>query len=131
VIGVSLIIGSFRQTSSLIDHELGEKGAFVAPLTHIGATACIVVTSFLSYYKKTKNWQALAWWIHDNIPAYSSMYFFPKLAAFNISWHQAKPQKRIDSYVRPRGCLTKPQMENHKIDHSGIYQEYIDSLDKR
>ena len=95
---------------------------------HIGATACIVVTSFLPYYEKTKNWQALAWWVHDNVPGYSSMYFFPKLAAFNISWHQEKPQKRIDSYVHPKGCLTNPKMDNHQIDHSGIYQSYIDSL---
>jgi hypothetical protein len=50
----------------------------------LGATACIVVNSFVEYYEKTGDWQALAWWIHDNIPGYSSMYFFPKLAAFNI-----------------------------------------------
>ena len=55
---------------------------------YIGATACIVVTSFLPYYEKTKNWQALAWWVHDNVPDYASMVFFPKLAAGNISWHQ-------------------------------------------
>jgi hypothetical protein len=36
----------------------------------IGATACIVVNSFVDYYEKTGNWQALAWWIHDNVPAY-------------------------------------------------------------
>ncbi len=62
----------------------------------IGATACIVVTSVLPYYENTKNWQALAWWVHDNILGYSTMCFFPKLAAFNISWHQ-NPEKRIDS----------------------------------
>jgi hypothetical protein len=33
VIGVSLIIGSVRQTSSLNDHREIEKGALVAPLT--------------------------------------------------------------------------------------------------
>ena len=91
---------------------------------YIGATACIVTTSFLPYYKKTGDWQALAWWIHDNIPGYSSMCFFPKLSAFNITWHQ-NPEKRIDSYIHPKGCLTKPGMENHKIDHSKFYESFL------
>ena len=94
---------------------------------YIGATACIVVTSFLPYYEKTGDWQALAWWIHDNVPAYSSMCFFPKLAAFNISWHQS-PIKRIDSYITPRGCLTKPEMANNNGDHRDLYHGYFDSL---
>ena len=93
----------------------------------MGATACIVVTSFLPYYEKTGDWQALAWWIHDNIPAYSSMYFFPKLAAFNITWHES-PVKRIDSYIAPKGCLTKPDMDNHNIDHSALYKDLIQSI---
>jgi len=52
------------------------------------------------------DWQKLAWWIHDHLP-YSSLYFFPVNRAFNIAWHE-RPQGRIDSYVAPRGCLTKP-----------------------
>jgi len=94
----------------------------------IGATACIVVTSFLPYYEKTKDWQALAWWVHDNIPAYSSMYFFPKLAAFNITWYQGEPKKTINSYIEPKGCLTKLGMENQKDNHSEIYAEYLQSI---
>jgi len=93
----------------------------------MGATACIVVTSFLPYYEKTGDWQALAWWIHDNIPAYSNMYFFPKLAAFNISWHE-DPVRRIDSYIVPKGCLTKPDMDNHNIDHRALYKDFIQSI---
>jgi len=93
----------------------------------IGATACIVVTSFLPYYEKTGDWQALAWWIHDNIPGYSSMYFFPKLSAFNISWHQ-NPKRRIDSYIVPKGCLTKEGMENHKSDHRDAYKPFLQSI---
>ena len=42
----------------------------------IGATACIVVNSFIPYYERTNSWAALAWWIHDNIPGYSSICFF-------------------------------------------------------
>ena len=93
----------------------------------LGATACIVVSSFVPYYEKTNNWQALAWWIHDNVEAYSSQYFFPKLAAFNIRWSES-PEKTIKSYVPPRGLLTKPGMENHEGDHSGLYSAYLSSL---
>ncbi len=96
---------------------------------HMGATACIVVTSFLPYYEQTKHWQALAWWIHDNIPGYSSMYFFPKLAAFNISWHE-QPEKCIESHVEPKGYLTRVGMDNHAGDHSEAYQQFLNSLKK-
>ena len=42
------------------------------------------------------DWRAIAWWIHDHLP-YSVAEFYPKLGAFNISWHE-RPQRRIDSY---------------------------------
>ena len=92
-----------------------------------GATVCIVVPSFLEYYERTGHWQALAWWVHDNIPAYSSMYFFPKLAAFNITWSE-KPEKRIDSYITPRGCLTKPGRANFKGSHENDYPEFLSGI---
>jgi hypothetical protein len=47
---------------------------------------------------------------------YSSLNFFPKNWAFNIGWHEA-PGQRIDSYVTPKGCLTKPGMANHAARH--------------
>ncbi|SEG19384.1 peptidase M15 [Vibrio hangzhouensis] len=88
---------------------------------YIGATACIVVNSFLPYYERTGHWQALAWWIHDNVPDYSSMYFFPKLAAFNISWHE-KPTKEIKSHIlNSRGILTRPGMGNFEGRHNHEY----------
>ena len=93
-----------------------------------GATACIVVPSFLEYYERTNHWQALAWWVHDNIRAYSSMYFFPKLAAFNITWSE-KPEKRIDSHITPRGCLTKPVSENFKGSHENEYSEFLSDIE--
>ena len=94
---------------------------------HIGAMACIVVNRFLPYYESTSHWPALAWWIHDNVPGYSSMYFFPKLCAFNIGWHQ-NPEKTIRSYVPPTGCLTKPGMPNHAGDHSDEYLPMLKAL---
>lgn len=94
----------------------------------IGATACIVVNSFVDYYEKTGHWQALAWWIHDNVPGYSSLYFFPKLAAVNIRWSPT-PEKWIKSYVPPKGVLTKPGEENHNGRHEALYREFLRSIE--
>lgn len=92
----------------------------------MGATACIVIPSFADKFEAGEDWRKLAWWIHDHLP-YSSMYFFPKRAAFNLSWHE-RPERRIDSYVEPRGCLTKPGMENHGGSHAEWYEGLIASL---
>ena len=83
----------------------------------MGATACIVVPWFVDRYHQPGDWQRLAWWIHDHLP-YAAMYFFPKLSAVNLQWHE-RPVRRIDSYAGPKGCLTKPGMANHTGDHSG------------
>lgn len=92
-----------------------------------GATACIVVNSFIPYFDLTGDWQALAWWIHDCVPGYSSMHFFPTYAAFNITW-SSRPEKRIDSYIPPRGCLTKPGMPNHEGDHQVAYRGFLERM---
>lgn len=52
---------------------------------YLGATACIVVPALLPWYDERKDWTPLAWWIHDNLP-YTSQFWFPKLAAFNLRW---------------------------------------------
>lgn len=91
---------------------------------HKGAMACIVVNSYVPYFEQTGDWTSLAWWIHDNVPDYSSMYFFPKLCAFNIGWHQ-QPTKTIHSYVPPKGCLTKPGMPNHAVGHEADYSDML------
>ena len=93
----------------------------------MGATACVVVPWFADRYAAAggdaADWRALAWWIHDTLP-YSHLQFFPKLCAFNIQWHE-RPRRRIDSFIAPRGCLTKPGMANHAGDHSGWYRGVI------
>jgi hypothetical protein len=87
---------------------------------NMGATACIVVRWFLPQYEKTGDWRPLAWWIHDHLP-YSDLYFFPELAAFNITWNE-EPKTVIYSYAQPqKGHLTKPGMDNHEGDHSMHY----------
>jgi len=88
----------------------------------IGAMACIVVPWFADRYAAGTPWQAMAWWIHDHLP-YSELQFFPKLAAFNIGWHEA-PQRRISSYIAPRGVLTKRGMPNHDGDHAACYPDF-------
>ncbi|WP_026987421.1 hypothetical protein [Fodinicurvata fenggangensis] len=88
----------------------------------MGATACVVVPWFADRFEAGADWRALAWWVHDHLP-YSTLYFFPKLAAFNIQWHE-RPLRRIDSYVTPKGCLTKPGMENHSVSHADWYEGF-------
>jgi len=85
----------------------------------MGATACVVVPWFADRYEAGTDWRALAWWVHDHLP-YSSLYFFPKLAAFNIAWRE-QPERSISSYIEPRGTLTKPGMDNWAGDHSECY----------
>lgn len=89
----------------------------------MGATACIVIPWLADCVQRGEvDWQAMAWFIHDNLP-YSSLCFFPKLAAFNIHWHE-RPERRIDSYTPPKGVLTKPGMANHDVDHSECYKGF-------
>ncbi len=88
----------------------------------MGATACIVIPWFADRYAQGQDWRSLAWWIHDHLP-YSALFFFPKLAAFNITWHE-NPERRISSYIKPRGILTRPGMDNHDGDHSAFYEGF-------
>lgn len=86
----------------------------------MGATACIVIPWFAD--RPGADWRSLAWWIHDHL-AYSTLWFFPRLFAVNIQWHE-RPQRRIDSYIQPKGCLTKPGMSNHEGSHGEWYQGF-------
>ena len=84
----------------------------------MGATACIVIPWFIPLYNDGTPWQALAWWIHDNLP-YSDMCFFAvrgKNCAFNLRWHE-NPTRRIEAWSPHKFLLTKPGMENHDGDH--------------
>lgn len=73
------------------------------------AGASIVIPWFADRYAKGRDWRDLAWWMHDHLP-YSEIWFFPRLCAFNLVWRPV-PQRRIDSYIAPRGCLLKPGAE--------------------
>ncbi len=92
----------------------------------IGATACIVIPWFIDsgLYKKPQDWHPLAWFIHDKLP-YSRMVFFPKNAAFNLTWHDRSPERCIRAMFGPAPrFLTKPGMPNHEGDHSEHYLRF-------
>ena len=94
----------------------------------IGATACIVIPRFIDtdWYKKNRDWKPLAWFIHDQgdekLP-YSEMCFYPKNAAFNLTWRNEGRRREIRSYPGPPGgkLLTGPNCENYDGDHSEHY----------
>jgi hypothetical protein len=88
-----------------------------------GAMACVVVPSFWDDHQAPGDWQKLAWWIHDHLP-YSSLCFFPTYWAVNIGWHE-RPERRIDSYTTPKGCLTKPGMGNHEGSHEELWRGIV------
>jgi hypothetical protein len=90
----------------------------------IGATATIVVHSFIGYYERTGHWEALAWWVHDHLP-YDDLEFFPKYAAFNYGWKD-RPRGRILSFIPPRrGILTDRSKANFTGEHSAEYAEWL------
>lgn len=93
----------------------------------MGATACIVVPSVYDRFShEPGGWRRLAWWIHDHLP-YSELEFYPKLWAFNISWHE-RPKRRINSREEPGGLLTKPGMANHVGSHQSEWQSLVDTF---
>ncbi len=100
----------------------------------MGATTCIIVTSFIPYYEATQDWTALAWWIHDHIPHYAKMMFFPKYAAFNIAWHEDPDYPKVISsqainpHTGSKGHLTKKGMDNFEGDHSEFYKPFLMDL---
>ena len=97
---------------------------------HMGATACIVVNSFIPYYERTGDWEAMAWWVHDHLP-YSDMQFFPRYAAFNLQWHE-NPLRRIYSYIPPRrGLLTATGKANWAGRHDSAYSALLEEVDTR
>ncbi len=89
---------------------------------HMGAMATVAVPWFTDRYETGTDWRALAWWIHDHLP-YSSQQYYPKLAAFNLAWHE-KPQRVISSYINPKGVLTSPDMDNHTGSHAEWYEGF-------
>jgi hypothetical protein len=92
----------------------------------MGATACIVVTSFVPYYERTGDWTALAWWIHEHVPTYADMQFFKNLAAFNIRWFEEPGYKQSISthVVNPHTGDKKSLVRNGVPTIEGPYERF-------
>lgn len=92
-----------------------------------GATACVVVPWFADRYAESKDWRPLAYWIHDHLP-YSRLQFFPKLAAFNINWHE-QPKRSIYGFADPKGFLVRGELPEGKFrDQYNDFPELPDKL---
>ncbi|MEM9969743.1 MAG: hypothetical protein AAF762_01405 [Pseudomonadota bacterium] len=75
----------------------------------MGACATVVVPWFADQYAQGRDWRDLAWWLHDHLD-YHEIMFFPKLAAFNLTWRE-EPSRRISGYM-PHIRLLKRQHED-------------------
>lgn len=73
----------------------------------MGACVTLVVPWFAAQYNRGRDWRDLAWWLYDHLPFHEA-WFFPKNAAFNLTWREGAEARRIDSYVAPKGTLTRP-----------------------
>lgn len=71
----------------------------------MGACACIVIPWFADQYEQGRDWRDLAWWVHDHLD-YHAMWFFPRLAAFNLTWREA-PEREIAGYMPQRITLLR------------------------
>ncbi len=69
----------------------------------MGACVSIAIPWFADRYDARRDWRDLAWWLHDHLD-FHEVYFFPKLAAFNLTWRE-EPAGRILSYITPKGTL--------------------------
>lgn len=69
----------------------------------MGACVSVVIPWFADRYAAGRDWRDLAWWLHDHLD-YHEIWFFPKLAAFNLTWRE-DPGRTISSYIKPKGKL--------------------------
>lgn len=71
-----------------------------------GACASIVIPWFADQYVEGRDWRDLAWWLYDHLE-FHAIYFFPKRAAFNLTWRD-NPERRISSYIGDRRAFLRP-----------------------
>ena len=69
----------------------------------MGACVSVAIPWFADRYDAGRDWRDLAWWLYDHLD-FHEVYFFPKLAAFNLNWRES-PERRILSYIAPKGRL--------------------------
>jgi hypothetical protein len=73
---------------------------------HCGATVCLVIPWFADQFDQGRDWQDLAWWLHDHLP-FHAITFFARRAALNLTWREA-PERRISSWIGPTRKILRP-----------------------
>lgn len=91
-------------------------------LGRMGACVTVGVPWFAEQYNRGRDWRDLAWWLYDYLD-FQEVYFFPKNAAFNLTWREGLRDQRILSYIAPRGALVKPGMRPDP-DRAGRYADF-------
>jgi hypothetical protein len=79
----------------------------------MGACVSVAIPWFADRYEAGRDWRDLAWWLHDHL-AFHEVYFFPRLAAFNLTWRE-EPAGRILSYIAPKGMLLAAGAEPEEL----------------
>lgn len=95
-------------------------------LGHLGATATIVIPSYIDHYSRTGDWRSLGWWMRDRLESYAEIQFFRTLCAFNIRWYEGRSDQSI-GYLDPpvRETLTKRGAPDFEGDHSANYRNVV------
>lgn len=99
---------------------------------HLGATATLVIPSYIDHYERTGDYRPLGWWIRDNLPGSPEVLFFRRLGAFNIRWYEG-PSTGAIAYSDPpqREQLTARGEPGFEGDHSPSYAAVLSSILKR
>jgi hypothetical protein len=64
-----------------------------------GACTSVVIPWFADQYDQGRDWLDLAWWLYDHLD-FHAINFFPKRAAFNLTWRE-NPERTISSWIGP------------------------------
>lgn len=76
------------------------------PEGRCGACVSVVIPWFADQYDRGRDWQDLAWWLYDHLD-FHALFFFPKRAAFNLTWREA-PERQISSWIGPVRAILRP-----------------------
>ncbi|MFW8635049.1 hypothetical protein [Cribrihabitans pelagius] len=70
-----------------------------------GACVSIVVPWFADQYEQGRDYLDLAWWLYDHLN-FHRIRFFPKRAAFNLTWRE-NPERSVYSWIGPTRAILK------------------------
>ncbi|WP_380053285.1 hypothetical protein ACFE33_11105 [Falsihalocynthiibacter sp. SS001] len=90
----------------------------------LGACVCVVIPWFADRYEQGRDWHDLAWWLHDYLP-YSEIRFFPKLAAFNLTYSE-QPKREIRGWIGGNSVLLREGEEPQEtlVQRKSRYQDF-------